>query len=671
MQITRLLTGTALAALALVSGCGGGGGSTAAPAPPVTPTPPPPATSGLVPAAGTAGAVLYADAAPLRVLRAGAVWTYHGVDQKRGAASTAAETASYANSVTQSSVAGGLLEKGSNPFNDGPDTSGPVRYESGAYKYIQTLQLAAGGAPQNFDVTELRSPVRVNDQYASIDKHIADSGADFDGDKVNDAVDLALYTRVVGEEVLDLPYRAQVRAVRVDTTMRLRATNSKTGTPGPLYEAVQQTWYVAGIGIVKSRLEEPGADASQPNRVVTEDLQNWDGVSEGFGHLPLNDGTKIVDGFPTSYPMPLAATDAAGFDDHAVVMTPTATLGAINLANLDAHAVLGVQTKYQLAALFPGAGAVAEPHLLRVGAELRLLALTDGAISMVGLDATGEHVTLPARTVVAAPVLVRDPADRQRSYRVAADSSGLWLSWSRRTGNATFPTEALALRRFDAAGQPQGHSSETVTDAPNANLMRPIEQLTVTDNRVLVSWYASIGFGAARRVQVVDMSSGALLADTTLPITADWCSGISMVSLQQGAAMSCLGYVDGVRAARLNDNGSLQLAAGGALPNAKIQAPWLQQPDGNTMVGGAGGDLVVAAHQYGRYWAADTADSHWITVLRTDSSGGVLSQGVPKLLARVPGDMMYASYILPMGNRVMVIGADGGGWLRAVAVWRG
>jgi hypothetical protein len=121
--------GGAVAALALLGGCGGGGGGGPAP---VAPAAPVAATSALVPDAGTAGPVLYADAAALRVLRERAVWTYHGVDQKRGAASSAAETIAYTNVVKHAGSANGIIENGSNPLNDGADTSGPLRND--AYK---------------------------------------------------------------------------------------------------------------------------------------------------------------------------------------------------------------------------------------------------------------------------------------------------------------------------------------------------------------------------------------------------------------------------------------------------------------------------------------------------------------------------------------------------------
>jgi hypothetical protein len=164
-----------------------------------------------------------------------------------------------------------------------------------------------------------------------------------------------LYSRVAGAETLDLPNRLQVRTVRVDTTMRVRATFSKTGTATPVYESVQQVWYAPGIGVVKTRAEQPSdAGPAQPNRIVTEALQNWDGdVSEGLGHLPPVDGIVREDGASLSYPMPLAAIDAAGFDDHAVVLAPTADAGTVNLVQLDQRGNLAVQTPYRLDVLFP------------------------------------------------------------------------------------------------------------------------------------------------------------------------------------------------------------------------------------------------------------------------------------------------------------------------------
>jgi len=82
-----------------------------------------------VPAASTVGATLYADAASLRVLRAGAVWRYHGVEKPAG--ELAPDFTPYTNIVTHAASGSGVTESGTHPFNDEGE-SNPIRYEGGA-----------------------------------------------------------------------------------------------------------------------------------------------------------------------------------------------------------------------------------------------------------------------------------------------------------------------------------------------------------------------------------------------------------------------------------------------------------------------------------------------------------------------------------------------------------
>jgi hypothetical protein len=111
MMSNRLWLIVALATA--LGGCGGGGSGSGTPIP--TPIPVPPlAVSGLVPAAPTMGATLYADAASLRVLRAGALWRYHGVEKPAG--ELAADFNSYTNTVTDVASGSGVTESATHAF---------------------------------------------------------------------------------------------------------------------------------------------------------------------------------------------------------------------------------------------------------------------------------------------------------------------------------------------------------------------------------------------------------------------------------------------------------------------------------------------------------------------------------------------------------------------------
>lgn len=667
MQMVRRMTGAALAVMALVSGCGGGG-SSAAPSVPVTPAPPPPATSGLVSAAGALGATLYADAAPLRVLRDGASWTYHGIDQPYGAATTPSQIKAYTNVVRQSTVSGGMLESGSNPFNEGADTNGPVRFEGGAYKYAQSIALSATGPAQLVDMTELRSPVRVNDQYVGLDKHIADGGADADGDKVNDAVDIAAYARVVGDELLDLPNRRQVRAVRVDTTLRARAILSKTGTPGPLYEAVQSVWYAPGIGIVKSSIDEPDANGpALPHRIVTETLENWDGLTEGLGHLdpvsPVGPAGSALAGIAPGYPL-----DSAGFDAHAVVVTwipGQAQVAGVTLAQLDQRGALVAAKNYTPAELFPGAQYFNSPRLLRVGSELRLLAMTDKGISMVGLDATGQRITMAGKPMLSDPIFAYD--NDQMLFHAMADGGDIWVGWTRRTSDGDRLT-SVALQRFDAGGQ--ALAPATIMQDPIAKDISQV-RLAVADKRVVMSWRL-LALSSGRYYRVFDANNGTLgptgaLGDPYVP-----CRFIEAVTLKPGLALVCGPQPGGqIAAARIGADGALAPAT--PLEGETLKAPWLTASGGNDVYEGSGGNLMVVTGQQGRYWPEDSDARSYLSVFQTRPTTGPLASAEPTLLARIPDNPMWVATVVPIGNRLLLVGANGyfeGAKLRTMVVWK-
>lgn len=260
-----------------LSACGGGSGGEDV-APPPVPTPDP-GTSGLVPAALAPGAVLHQDALVLRPLRAGAVWNYRGVDDRNGDPSTAII---YETATSQVEVDGVLREQASNLYADGAAVSS-VFIEGGNVLLRESADFIDNGADEHLDTIELRSPVRVNDQYVVLDRHFDDVGEDFDGDGRNDELDLAVWRRVIGEETLELSNIRPVRAVRVDTELRLRVRYSSDGSYSAVVRIAEGVWYAPGIGIVRRRLDRPGTDVPAIRHVAVEELVTWDGVSEGVG----------------------------------------------------------------------------------------------------------------------------------------------------------------------------------------------------------------------------------------------------------------------------------------------------------------------------------------------------------------------------------------------------
>lgn len=664
MVSNRLLLVVALATA--LGGCGGGGGggsgSGTTPAPGPTPTPPPPsAVSGLVPAAPTVGATLYADAASLRVLRAGAVWRYHGVEKPAG--ELAPDFNPYTNIVTHAASGSGVMESGTRPFNDEGE-SNPIRYEGGAYISTNQIAFSADGPAQAVDVIELRSPVKVNDQYASIDKHIADSGTDLDGDKVNDALDVAVYSTVIGEEMLDLPNRRQVKAVHVDTRLRARVKYSKSGAFSPVYESLQSTWYAPGIGIVKSRLEEPNGTAGLPNRVVTEILENWDGLTQGLGHtdtvVAAAPAGSSLSGPPLQY-----VGDVVGFDTSAVAIGQIPNQPSnegLAVAQLDARGTVVAARSYARTDLFPGTSFFSEPRAIRVGSEVRLFARTGNQqLSMVSLDATGQRIVRPAVQVLNDAQMGND--NDNGSYRVASDDAGVWIGWVRATWDGQTSQRWLVAQHVDANGLALGPVS-TVTPPASIDLSRL--DMALDGSRLAFSWYAS-NLQPSWRLAMIDTGTGASVTDQVLGITLDNCRFLNTVALQPGLAMTC-SDLSGIGAVRLDPNGNPILLPGATLQTSALQAPWLLPIRGNAGVyGGASGQLIASVVQSGQFWPEGRSDGSFTTLFET-AGAGPLAASEPRLLARI-SPAVHVQSLVRVGNRLLVIGADSAGNMDTTVVW--
>lgn len=679
MEHKRFLPGLALACLSLLSACGGGGGDdgpgvvSAAPPPAVTPSPPPssnplppPAADGsLLPEPGVAGAVLYADAAPLRVLRSGATWTYRGIDEPGGAGASGSVVYTNKVSFTGSDIQG-LAEQNTNLFNDGEDSTSGMRYEGGAYKFSMLVDYLEGSAGLPETVTELRSPVRVNDLYGSVERKNVDIGVDLDGDRLNETASIALYSRVVAREPVDLSNRKGVEAVRVDMTMRVRLTPSTTRVPLPDYEAVQSTWYAPGIGVVKRRLEEPNETKGFPNRVVTEVLENWDGVSEGLGYLPtrtpLAPAASLLAGSVLQYPV-----DAVGFDTHAVVAAyvPNQPLSTgLVLAQLDTEGSLLAARSYTAGELFPNADYIAEPRLLRSADVLRLVARTGNAtVSMVTLDATGQRIVRPAVVVMNDPMNTND-GDRS-SFRVVPDGSGFWYAWLRGEVNDSGQRRTSALVvRMDGDAAPQ--SAARLVFEP---VMADIHNFTMAlDGKQLgFSWRQGNG-PFVRRLASFDTASMTVQRHT-LDLPEETCRHAYLVNLRPGLAVTCWSTtLSPVSAARLDAAGQPLLATGATLADAAIKAPWLVTTNGSAQVSGGDGELNVVIEQYAPYRPGEIATG-FTTIFRTSSAAGSLTAREPVLLARIPSLPSTVDATVQLGNRLLLIGRERNGYLSTTVVW--
>ncbi|MGX4642475.1 hypothetical protein [Massilia sp. SYSU DXS3249] len=676
MNQQRIVPVLAWACLSLLGACGGGGGevnpavvvplagSSPAPANPAPSTPLPAETS-LVPDAGPVGAILYADAAPLRVLRPGATWTYRGTVQPQGSAGT--DNIVYANKVSITGPDGqAYAQQHTNEFNLGASVYPELRFEGGAWTTGANVEFSGSGSRVSERMAELRSPVRVNDLYGIVERRNVDTGTDFDGDRINETASVAMYSRVVGRESLDLPNRRGLEAVRVDMTMRVRVTTSAARTALPVYESVRSYWYAPGIGVVKQRLEEPNSTAGLPNRVVTEVLENWDGLSEGLGYLPTQ--TTVA---PASSPAAgnalQYASAAVGFDTHAVVaghQAGTPMANGIMLAQLDARGAMVAARNYAMAELFPGASYVTEPRLVRSGDELRLFARVGQAVGMASLDATGQRILRPAVAMVTDTALY--PASDSTSYRVAADGANFWIAWLRTTQEADgrYPRSAM-VARVDGNGQMQA-PARFVIEPVNADIHD--FSMAVDGGRVGLSWYEGNLPSTIRRLATIDTASTAL-SRGTLDLPPETCLNAGMLGLQPGLAITCWNNtLTSLGGARIGANGQPVLANGTTLAGEAFKAPWLTRVSGGALASGGAGELYVTVGQYAPYWPGEF-ESGFTTVLRTDSAGGALAAREPVLLARLREPTGQLVSIVKLGNRLLLLGNSVGGQLTTTVVW--
>jgi len=231
-----------------LSACGGGGGD------PGTQ----PSRSGLMPEPPAVGAVLLDDASSLHPARDGSSYVYLG--------STGA--IHYVNQVRQQASSGGFDAQTSNLFNEGADQAG-YSVGGGSVTLVQRIDLTGDGRVDLESLLELRSPVRLDDQYAVADLHLPGSVPDQDGDSFAETADIALYRHVVGWEAVTLPSLPTQQALRVDLVLLYRITGSASQQASAVSTTTQSIWYVPGLGIVRQRLSGPGLSADERLSSVT------------------------------------------------------------------------------------------------------------------------------------------------------------------------------------------------------------------------------------------------------------------------------------------------------------------------------------------------------------------------------------------------------------------
>lgn len=490
-RLSCLLLATILSACGGGGGGGGGGDSSGGGGGSAGPSPS--ASTGLVPSAPAAGATLYADAAALRPLIDGARWQYRGVEK----AADGSTTIRYTASVSRKSLGGSWEETDSQGFL-GDDEITTIALSSGSI-VAQVKDPLGVGSSEVVAITELRSPVRVNDQYTQYERSDLSTGTDVDGDGKVDLADVAIYTRVIGSEDVELPELARtVTAVKVETTALIRVKRSSTGAALPVSNLVQTQWYVAGVGVVRRSLSAASTTGGVGPLAYDELLFSWDGVTQGLG--ALGPTAASVPNSPTFLLLPdtLAATTLG---DRALVLAGSLQAnnpGALTFGVFDKRGVL--QSTVQVPGLGDSLYSFGSPSLFGVDANTALLVMpvgtSPGTLKVQRVDAGGALLG-SSSTITLATLNAFVPT--------AWDGQALWVAWLNSASQVS-DSGKLMLQPFGLDGQPL--AAAQVLDAPAVGGQIYSVGLSAAAGRVLVTWAKSESDRATYRYALVAGSAG-------------------------------------------------------------------------------------------------------------------------------------------------------------------
>jgi hypothetical protein len=647
----------------LLAACGGGGGGSET-APPTseggnaTPT-------GLVPAAAPLGAVLHTDASGLLPLRDGTVARFRGLHVAPGT------MASYSNTVQLKADTDGFRVTASNGFDEGASTGAPIVLEAGAFKQRESLTLLDSLPPEQIELTLLRSPVRTGDRYLALDRRIANIGIDVDGDAVNDGLDVAAWSDVIGADTVTLGIGRSIAAVRVDTKIRMRLRLTVDRTETAYVESVLSQWYAVGLGLVKTRYQPPSDNGVAD--IVEEVLETLDAVDAGIGHSEpaLQTDPKTGSRLPVPY-------EALAVDGHAIAIASLPgepeSLG-FSVTRINARGQVLATASYRYADVAARGGYGVSPRLFQMGNELRVIFASDDGLQLLRLDATGQSLLAPRAVVLTRST--RYATDGGLQFQAGVTGDRLWLSW------VDYPVytegtyrSTLWLQEFDAAGTPVG-AAQALAEGFNPLSMKGPHAAGTTGDRLLFSWTLSAFNVTTGFYALTGMDSRAPLAQGMLPPApeASACSAGLLRPLGPTGTLPafwCWGYGQSGSATL---DASMRPTQSGELLRVDPLLPAQAYPiQGAPLVAAAGGRLVVSGLRTARLWPEDSGDSIFLQFGELPwSASGAADTGAYATLARVSGLTFTPITLLPLGDRVLVIGTDcycQGGQLSTMLVWR-
>jgi hypothetical protein len=618
----------------------------------------------LLPPIDALGPVLAQDALSLRPYRDGTRSVY------RGRRVTDVPSTTYTNVVSQTVNGTTLREAESNAFGAGALSGAAISIGNGAVTNTEILGFFDGGPTETINVVELRSPVRVNDRHVALDKRI-DARADFDGDQKSDQLDVAVFTQVIGEEILQLLHRRDVHAVRVDTTVRIRARFSFDGSVSAVSEAVLSRWYSPELGVVRSRAQSPYAHAPNVQEIIDEVLVSIDRGDSGFGAteavVQVGPAGSAIAGQPIPIPY-----QAVSFDSHVVALStvPQQPSGVgFALHQIDARGTVVASSVYMFADFSSvPSGLATDVRMLRTGEQLKVFFRSNAGLQMLSLDATGQSLlqTEPALISAEAHYAAADGTSYVPAY--SADGT-VWLTW------VTYPEfvggnnlSRIKLARYTNSGGPIGIPVDVVTG------IQPLSigalQMASGTSQAALYWSQLVAEDQIDHQYVIaDGGAGTVTATIPLQIAnSSLCAARHQIGWVEGrVAFSCDGAASVGWIGTQSDLTPELDINGLALVSPLLAPDWPHTQGGLVLVAHGNPTYVVDSIQ-GRLWPDDSLDTTLQRFSATPLASNRPEAASQRLFASVPMSDLAVRRLFPIGNGLVVIGDKGN--LATLVVWQ-
>ncbi len=311
------------------------------------------------------------------------------------------------------------------------------------------------------------------------------------------------------------------------------------------------------MGLVRTESETPRVDSPGVIDKVVEELESWDGLSEGLGALPA-----VTARLPGSGAALGVQLGTVAFSDHAVMVVagPTGSAGPTDpvMASINLRGMVTATYPIDIADSSPGLG---PGDLLRVGDGLRLITRVAGTHPGVVMSSRGSDGQAsggaPVRLIDALP---RQPIQGgQRAIATASTDNRVWLMWLRAAQGAApeavFSVD-LVLQGFAPDGTPLSAPRVLLAQVDSRDVYD--FNLAANSTHVLASWAMST---ADHPYAVFDAVAGSELARRTTAALPSFLLSSVPLAMEGQLALAWQGNAAGV--VRLDENFNAEATAPG------------------------------------------------------------------------------------------------------------